>query len=339
MVKRKHKQAIQSPLMRRLLMFWLPFFLLFVVMVYLSQLRYNAEKEAKSGLDRINMWRVQAGVQPLRHSPELQKSARQHALYLTKDAQGHDETNRSNPYFSGEHPQARATAAGYPAIISENLTISNWARSGRSSADGLMTALYHRLSLLNPEHDEAGAAWARGRNQAFVINQGSSYDRELCERSGSLKGQKRYVLTTYCDDKKVEIALDNLPPVYREPVVYPIGNGIEPAYDGKEQPNPMPNGKKTGNPVSIAFYASNAKVEMISFRLFAPDGEIHATTLLTAQNDPNRLLTSNQFALFANKPLAFDTDYRVEFVYYENGQKQVKTWTFHTRKKRSWLEF
>ncbi|WP_238373986.1 hypothetical protein [Kingella kingae] len=58
----------QSPTIRRLLMFWLPLLMLILVAGYASQLRYNPTREAKNGLDRLNYWRKQAGVQPLAHT-------------------------------------------------------------------------------------------------------------------------------------------------------------------------------------------------------------------------------------------------------------------------------
>lgn len=327
-----------SPLQRRLVLFWLPMITIMLGIAYWSQARYNPEQEAKSGLQRLNQWRNQAGLSPLQTSAALQTAARKHALYLTKDAHGHDEINRSNPYFTGESPQDRATAAGYSAPIAENLTIGNFARSGRRSVDGLMTALYHRLSMLNPNHDEAGAAWARGRNTAFVIKQGSRYDRELCEQSPS-KNSARYVLTTYCNGQKTELGLNQLPPNYIGAVKFPIGRNIEPEYDGNEQPNPMPNYGATGNPISIAFFGEKDDIQLISFKLFSPSGEIRETHTLTASNDPNQQLTPTEFALFPLKKLDFDTQYRAEFRYRQNNQDKTETWEFTTRKKRHFLEF
>lgn len=305
---------------------------------YCSQLRYSPAKEAQSGLDNINRWRVQAGLQALRLSPELQQAAQSHAAYLGKDAHGHDEINQRNPHYTGADPQARATAAGYSAPVVENLTVGNWARSGNRSADSLMTALYHRLGLLTPDHDEAGVAWVRSRNAAFVVVQGSSQDRELCDRAGS-RAQRRYVLTMLCDGEKTEIPLDVPPRRYSGAVKYPIGNNIEPSYDGKEVPNPMPTRKAVGNPVSISLHGSNAPIEMRAFILRSPKGEVSNTTILTAATDPNRLLHPNEFALFAPKPLDFNTEYTAEFRYTQDGQAHVETWTFRTRKRRHWLEW
>lgn len=331
--KRNH-----SSITHRVFKFWLPLAALLLGIAYCSQLSYDPAKEAKAGLARLNRWRTQAGLQELRPSPELQKAAQSHAAYLGKDAHGHDEINRSNPHYTGADPQARATAAGYPAPVVENLTAGNFARSGARSTDGLMTALYHRLGLLTPEHDEAGVAWVRSRNAAFVVVQGSSQDRELCEQAGS-HAAKRYVLTMACNGKQVEIPLDVPPYRYTDAVKFPIGNNIDPSYDGKEVPNPMPIRKAVGNPVSIAFYGSNAPIEMRAFTLRSAKGEITNPTILTAATDPNRLLQPNEFALFAPKPLDFNTEYTAEFRYTQGGQAHTETWTFRTRKRRHWLEW
>ena len=201
-----------------------------------------------------------------------------------------------------------------------------------------MTALYHRLGLLNPDHDEAGVAWVRGRNAAFVVVQGSSQDRGLCEQPGS-RTAKRYVLTMYCNGQKTEIPLDVPPHRYSGAVKYPIGNNIDPSYDGKEVPNPMPTRKAVGNPVSISLHGSDDPIEMRAFTLRSAKGEVSSTTVLTAATDPNRLLHPNEFALFAPKPLDFDTEYTAEFRYTQGGQEHAETWTFRTRKRRHWLEW
>ena len=172
--------------MRRIQRFWLPLLAGILLLVYWSQARYNPEREAKQGLEQLNLWRRQAGLEPLAPSPSLQQAAQKHAQYLSKDAEGHDERNRSNPYFTGADPQARAAAAGYAGPVVENLSVGNFARQGNANVNSLMTALYHRLALLTPSHDEAGAAWVNGRHHAFVVVQGSSRLRQLCEQQRAI---------------------------------------------------------------------------------------------------------------------------------------------------------
>ena len=321
-------------MMQRIVRLWLPLAAALLGIAWFSQWRYDPNKEAKAGLERLNRWRIQAGVQELRPNPALARAAQNHAAYLGKDAHGHNENNRRNPHYTGADPQARATAAGYPAPVVENLTAGNFARSGIRSTDGLMTALYHRLALLNPDHDEAGAAWIRSRHAAFVIMHGSSRERELCAQAGS-QASKRYVLTMECNGQTVKIPLDAVPSRYIGAVKYPTGGNIEPAYNGKEIPNPMPGTKAVGNPVSIAFYGTTAAVEMRAFTLRSNKGEIRNPTILTAANDRNRLMQANEFALFAPAPLDYDTEYTAEFRYTQGGKEQTERWTFRTRKRRT----
>lgn len=326
-----------SPLINRLVKFWLPIVLLVVVAVYASQARYNAARETKLGFEHLNRWRKQAGLQPFTPSASLQKAAQNHARYLTKDADGHDERNRNNPHFTGATPQERATAVGYLANVTENLTLGSWARSGTENVNGLMTALYHRLTLLHPDDNEAGAAWVSGRFQTFVVVQGDSTRRELCEQS-SHPTHARYILTLSCAGKPHQVHVNQPPRTQTMVVKFPIGRGIEPQYDGSEQPNPMPAYKETGNPITIAFHGEQAPVEMLSFQIFAPDGEVRQTKILTARTDPNRLLGAHEFALFPIEPLQWDTEYRVEFRYRQQQQNKMEQWTFRTRAKRHWFE-
>ena len=221
-MKKSRTQRPQSPLIRRLLYFWLPLAALLLGMGYFSQARYNPAKEAKAGLDRLNYWRTQAGLQPLAPNPQLQKAAQNHANYLSRHPEGHDETQRSHPSYTGADPQTRAAAAGYSAGVAENLTISNFARSGRTSTDSLMTALYHRLALLTPTHNEAGAAWVRSKYTAFVVEQGSSHERELCAQASQLaQNRSRYLLTLPCNGERTSIPLDELPPNTSPPSNFP----------------------------------------------------------------------------------------------------------------------
>ena len=111
----------QSPIVRRLVMFWLPIMVVIGVFLYLSQTHYDAQKEAQYGLQRLNFWRRQAGLPVLERQAALEQAAQKHAQYLTHNPDGHDERNRSNPHFTGADPQERANAAGYPAAVSENL--------------------------------------------------------------------------------------------------------------------------------------------------------------------------------------------------------------------------
>ena len=56
-------------MMQRIVKFWLPLAVVFLGIAWFSQWHYNPEKEAKAGLERLNHWRAQAGIQELRPIP------------------------------------------------------------------------------------------------------------------------------------------------------------------------------------------------------------------------------------------------------------------------------
>lgn len=87
----------------------------------------------------------------------------------------------------------------------------------------------------------------------------------------------------------------------------------------------------TGNPVSIAFSEQSPPVKMRSFKLYQDTKEIRDVKILDKDNDPNRLLTERQFALFPLQPLEYDTDYRAVFEYRQNGKNRTAEWTFSTQ--------
>lgn len=296
-------------------------------------------------MDRLNEIRRQTGAEAFAHSPLLAVSAQSHADYLSLDGgDGHEEHNPDNPYFSGLELAERTDRAGYFADSAENLVSSPIRIGGRRATDELMTALYHRFSLLNPHYDEAAAGWAHRRHTALVFNQGSSGERTLCEQ---LLAQGTRPAETdqggeliYCKNSLYPTETLPPPPALPAYIAYPVGSGIEPAYLGDETPNPMPGYEKTGNPISIAFYRDAEGITALSFKLFGPEGEILPTHLMTAANDPNAVMGSHEFALFPLNALQFATDYRAEFRYQSEQNKQPQTirWTFRTREKRSWFE-
>jgi putative periplasmic protein len=121
------------------------------------------------GLAYLNFLRANAGLPTLAHSSVLEKSARNHARYLLQNPEdGHDERHRSNPFFTGNRPAERAQRVGYfydgvhenistgfypyPEEVDTHLPV-------QQQIDGLMTAIYHRFSLLEQGIDEAGAAF------------------------------------------------------------------------------------------------------------------------------------------------------------------------------------
>lgn len=123
----------------------------------------------------VNALRQQAGLPLLSHSQVLADAAGEHAAYLDLHrgpsvraigvSAHRQQPGRSG--FSGTDPAERAIAAGYPhRVVLENVSMGY--DSLAESLDGLMSAIYHRLTFLDFAADEIGSA--RGeRSRVFLL--------------------------------------------------------------------------------------------------------------------------------------------------------------------------
>lgn len=294
------------------------------------------------GLAYLNYLRTQAGLQKLVQSTQLKSSALNHARYLLEyPDDGHDEHQKNSTLFTGKDVTERSKRVGYLYRgVQENVSISNRSQNENISADfasqqqidGLMTAIYHRFSLLDQNIDEAGLALLnRDQRMALVVNQGNSKHNRLCALSRlNPEIGKRYY-QNICHNQAIIYEAEaqiHRPLLY---VVYPIGASAMPDFHG-EQPDPMPNHSLTGNPVSIDFTPEAGQIEMYSFKLYQGDTEITPVRILTKYNDSNHKLTDKQFALFPINPLSYDTEYRAVFDYKRNGKKEQAQWHFRTKR-------
>lgn len=139
--------------------------------------------------DAVNALRAAAGLPPLAPSAELSEAAARHAAYLDRyhepgagaaGGPAGDSAHRQRSDlegFSGETPPDRAVAAGYPhREVLENVSVGY---DGLEAAlEGLMSAIYHRLTFLDLKADELG--WAVGEtSHVFLLGRGDL--REGCE--------------------------------------------------------------------------------------------------------------------------------------------------------------
>lgn len=140
--------------------------------------------QADTDFELVNRLRGQAGLPALTEDRTLSAAAEAHAHYLDL----HREPGRSgqgmsahgqrpgNPGFSGETPAARALAAGYPhRDVLENVSMGY--ADAQSAMDGLMGAIYHRLTFLDLEADRMGVAVGE-RSRVFLL--GREDLSELC---------------------------------------------------------------------------------------------------------------------------------------------------------------
>lgn len=298
--------------------------------------------ESLSGLGYLNFLRAAAGLNSLSNSPVLERSARRHAKYLLINPEdGHDEKHRNNQFYTGYKPSDRARKAGYYFDgVHENISTGEYRHQDgfkntlvlHEQTDALMTAIYHRFSLLDQNIDEAGVAVEHGNGKtAVVVNQGNREFNHWCSLGRSYPEAGRRFYKNSCFNGSIVYADEIKNQTKLAYIAYPKGNFAAPDFYG-EHPDPMPGYEFTGNPVSIAFSDDGGEAKMLSFKLYQGKNEIDKTKILDKYTDPNGQLTDKQFALFPLSPLEYDTAYRAVFEYSQNGKKQKAEWTFKTKK-------
>jgi len=291
----------------------------------------------------LNEIRQSMGMSTLSENEKLDRAAQAHADYLiANDESAHAEI-LGHKGFTGATPMQRALKAGYDSsFVSENLSTKN--NSGKSSIDGLFSAIYHRFGFLDPSIDQIGVGAAQSprdsTKSAFVYLMGNSDLEALCSEPG-FKGSGRYVYKICRDpkhriaDKKFKRAQNYNKQHNPKIILYP--------YDGQEEvppafysevPDPLPDYEVSGFPVSVVFNDYYfKKVDLVSFKLFTQDGkELRNVRFMDKRNDPHHRFTANQFALFPLERLEYGTRYRAEIVYRTpKGQKRI-SWSFETQR-------
>jgi hypothetical protein len=288
----------------------------------------------------INNIRREAGLNSYKRNAQLETAALNHSQYqVTNDVLGHGEIS-SDSHFTGTTASDRANFEEYDGYFSVGEVIA-YDDNEQKSLDSLMSAIYHRFGLLRNDADEIGFGFFKDSigelNQAFVGNNGNSKLAELCSGESFTGSGSIYTL---CDPvlkieaSVYESARDYLTGRNPDLVIWPVDNAqnVLPVFY-EESPDPLPDYSASGYPISAEFNTFTAmEVGLESFKLFnnVSGEEITNTRLLTNSDDPNGLFSAHQFALFPLDRLDYNTTYRVEFSYFQNGALIDKSWTFTT---------
>jgi len=292
------------------------------------------------GYRYFNDVRQQTGLIAMNVSDALQNASDSHAHYLKINQQsGHTESQTAGG-FSGVDAAERSIHFGYKSsninegVVGQGSTVV-------ASIDGLMTAIYHRFSILDFYRDEVGIGFSAQENNclySFVHNGGNSALNNLCLSDTFVSGGYYYAV---CADANLKIetsryqaALDSVASQNPRYLLWPMDQATDvyPAFWGNEVPNPLPDYQQAGNPLSIQFnpYYFSDQVKLISFRLFDDQGEVTNTRLLTQANDPNGKFTAHQYALFPLDLLRERADYVAEVVFEDRGVQESVQWRFRT---------
>jgi len=287
--------------------------------------KIDIKTEEKSALEYLNTLRVGAGLIPFHSHPQLNIAAKNHANYLTNHLTfGHKEEAKAKD-FTGEFASSRVVHVGYtsPQVI-ENVSANN--PNYKESIDGLFAAIYHRLAFLDFRADTIGIGISqnpyRKEHTAFVYDMSS-------------KGlEKLYTNRTNVNDKNLNMVLNNTKKLNKEMIIYPFDGQTEvpPAFFD-ELPDPLPNHRVSGFPISISFnsfYHKEAK--LLTFKLYNSEGEeVKESIIFDKKTDPNRRLEKLDFVLFPLKRLAWNSQYHLKFSAMVDNKLVKKEWSFTTQ--------
>lgn len=307
----------------------------------------------------LNAVRARAGMTPLRRNAPLEQAARSHARYLAAhplddacNASHGEEPGR--PGFTGRWPWERAYAAGFE---SRDVRENAWCQSARGSdlsgveaqardvIRHIMSGIYHRFGFLSFDHDAVGIGEATGtggarREQAFVFKTGNSGKHALCAGPDAMTVGAGKYYTNVCrsEGKAVDVSMEASAAAEvgaSNPLLVlwpPDGAAGVPPVFANEIPDPLPDYRLSGYPVSIQFNPyRERRIELLDFRVYREgSSEPLSARVLDAHSDPHAKLTRFEFAVFPLVRLSWDTLYRAEATYRVDGAWQKKTWGFRT---------
>ncbi|MDH5545162.1 MAG: CAP domain-containing protein [Gammaproteobacteria bacterium] len=285
----------------------------------------------------INHLRQSAGLSALNKNDNLQTAAENHLRYLKNNSRYSHEEDAALDEYTGENASARALAAGYSTrFVFEGIATGD---GDMIAVDNLMSAIYHRLNLFNLDLDSIGISSSELRkNKTLVVhNMGNSKINTLCKTTE----EHRVSFEGYCasgatiDSAEVMQAVVSTRQKNNSIVVWPAENAFDiPPVFYEEDPDPLPEHSVSGYPVTVQFNrVAYASVSVTAFRLYdlVDDVYIESTLQLDTNNDPNKLLSSHEFALFPLQRLEWNRRYRVELEYIADGIAGSMDWVFRTR--------
>ncbi len=293
------------------------------------------------GIDYLNSLRYAVGMIPFQREYHLEDAAQNHANYLLKNNIFSHYESKNVSGFTGVMPANRAQFTAYAhAEVGENISSAN--ASVEKSIDTLFSAIYHRFAFLNFNYDEIGIGFSQ--SDAYMYGNVYNYDmgvsplRILCEGGSEVQQGEYYA--NICRDSSKKISISDYKgameqnsqqnPVF---VVWPAnGSDAIPPVFYEESPDPMPECSVSGYPLSISFNPLKTSSIMIkSFKLYDSNNqEIKEVKLMDKQTDPNHHFSENEFALFPQQRLDWDSAYRAEIVYHDSGLEKTEVVNFKT---------
>ncbi len=229
-------------------------------------------------------------------------------------------------------------------MVSENVTSKSGDNLFYKPIDSLMSAIYHRFGFLDLSNNEVGIGHKHGSMNSYVYVMGDSTITQLCAQP-DFTGFGEYNFKICADEnKRIEkhlVEANKHKAQSRNPkiILWPAkqAKDIPPVFY-QESPDPLPHHSVSAYPVSIQFNPAFFKKppKLISFSLQQSDTKktLRAIKVMNQDNDPNKLFSPYQHALFPKQRLEWNTKYTatVHFTNLDNQTNKQLSWTFHTQK-------
>ena len=263
-----------------------------------AHLPANANAASAGAYDRVNAYRLQAGLPCINFVPAIDSAATAHCAYYAGDhgsciASPHREVSTCDN-FVAERFGDRMRRAGYtgsPAY--EDMT---YVGDGGTAVDDWINSIWHRIPILSPYVGDAGYGTA---------------------------GQ--------CDTMDFGWASPG-PSAGAAPVVYPFDQqtGVPTSFDGDAE-SPAPPRPPKGWPSGYPIIAYAAQLDVHKHQLFDADGALVDHAFLAPGDDGGNGILINEVVMYANRPLKPQTVYRVVIEGVQKGNTVHLDWTFTTQ--------
>lgn len=309
--------------------------------LYLYKNRTCKEYTLEELYEYFNSIRRMTGMLELDRIDWLEQTSQNHSKYLYKHRITSHRQNKSKDFFTGIKPKDRAIYVGSDNnYILEGISTHGIGQTGIVYIDRLMAAIYHRFSILDFNTDLLGIGISEIKNNCmynFVHNQSNSYLNYYCQNDVSY--DKRSKTSLYCNDSEIlsedaYFSFRNIRNSNPQYVQWPVENqdDVWTKFVNNETPNPMPNHKVTGYPISIQFNRFNYKpIKFIDFKIFDDDfNQITNTKILRKETDHNKSFDSYEFALFPIELLEKNSWYYITFTHEINDSEEDISWSFKT---------
>lgn len=319
------------------------------------------EREAMLYLNRI---RQSVQLNPLQYNSMLSNAARHHANYSAlNNLQNHDEQTNL-PGFSGHSPTERALKAGYLSPVSEVIAYNH--HRPHPFIDDLMSAIYHRLSLLDMTKDQIGVGIA-GNGTGVVHSSltallGNQQLNLLCQSPPPPKPGTYYYKNVCQNDQPIgkrdyDNALTQVAKLNPKLLTWPKSGGeVSPVFY-EESPDPLPDCNVSGYPIHLQVnpvYAGRIEFLNDTFQVFELKNNqsipVIAETIFDNQNNPAREFRTSKahstpaekdrwIAFFPKHRLNWNSRYQAQIQYQEGGQLKTLRWQFTTQNQPGLVTF